>query len=55
MKKKPVKKLQLEKIRVASLSDAQQQKLNGGAFTAECPSGFRTCATCGATCGTRLC
>lgn len=52
--KKKSSPLSLKKIKVATISALQQHGVNK-AFTAECPSGFATCATCGRTCGTRLC
>jgi hypothetical protein len=54
MKKKISKTLLLKKVKIASLAVSRQHDLQG-AFTIDCPSGLATCATCGRTCGTRLC
>lgn len=51
--KKQVKKLVLAKETVIRLEENLEQVAGG--LTHDCWSGYRTCNTCGATCGTNLC
>jgi hypothetical protein len=54
VKKKQTKKLVLAKETVVGLQDNLEQV--AGAATLRCEyGGYRTCATCGQTCGTNLC
>lgn len=63
MKKKSLKKLVLAKETLADLESGVLGYVEGAATASctgcgapACPwSGYRTCNTCGATCGTNLC
>ena len=61
MKKKTVKKLALAKETLVDLESGVGHIAGGGISGTGCGepacpwSGYRTCNTCGATCGTNLC
>ncbi|HVG10507.1 MAG TPA: class I lanthipeptide [Thermoanaerobaculia bacterium] len=54
MKKKEKKKLTLNRETLVSLEENLKQVAGGVTLRCEY-SGYKTCATCGQTCGTNLC
>jgi hypothetical protein len=57
MKKKTIKKLEINRETLAKLDELELHPVAGGTSTPEhCTfSGYRTCNTCGMTCGTNYC